>query len=108
LPAIWESAVVTSIKKIAAELPATFELQQNYPNPFNPTTTIKFSLPRSDHVTLKVFDVMGREIATLVDDELTAGRYDAHWNASGVESGVYFYQLRADEFVETKRLVLVK
>jgi Dockerin type I domain/Secretion system C-terminal sorting domain len=108
LPAIWESAVVTSIKKIAAELPATFELQQNYPNPFNPATTIKFSLPHAGHVTLKVFDLVGREIATLVDKELTAGRYDAHWDATSVESGVYFYQLRAGEFVETKRLVLVK
>lgn len=97
---------VASTEKLS--IPSDYRLEQNYPNPFNPATTIKFSLPRSGHVTLKVFDIVGREIVALVNDELTAGRYEAHWDANNVESGVYFYQLRAGDFVETKRLVLVK
>ncbi len=89
-------------------LPSVYQLDQNYPNPFNPSTTIRFSLPRSGHVTLKVFNLLGAEATTLMDQELTAGRYEAHWDASGVESGVYFYQLRAGEFVATRKLVLVQ
>ncbi|MGI0014695.1 MAG: T9SS type A sorting domain-containing protein, partial [Nitrososphaera sp.] len=100
--------VKTSVTESANVTPLTFELRQNYPNPFNPSTTIKFSLPSSSRVTLKVFDLLGKEIATLVDQDLTPGRHETLWDASGIESGVYFYQLRTGEFVETKRLVLVK
>jgi hypothetical protein len=99
---------VTSVKEIASETPSVFTLEQNYPNPFNPSTTISFSLPRSGRVTLKVFDLLGKQIATLVDHDLPPGRHEAHWDASGIESGLYFYQLRSGEFVETKRLVLLK
>ncbi|GEM_PF-1410424 len=89
-------------------IPTEYRLEQNHPNPFNPATTIRFALPHSAHVTLRIFDLVGREIATLVDDELAAGRHETRWEANGVESGVYLYQLRAGEFVETKRLLVVK
>ncbi|MGH7456859.1 MAG: fibronectin type III domain-containing protein, partial [bacterium] len=75
-------ALITSVKMIQAQTPARFELAQNYPNPFNPTTTIAFSLPRTSHAALKIFDLLGKEIATLVDQNLTAGRYEAHWDAN--------------------------
>jgi hypothetical protein len=89
-------------------LPAEHWLGQNYPNPFNPSTAIAFSLPRAGHVTLKVYDILGKEIATLVDQHLSIGRHEAIWDAGSVESGVYFYQLRAGEFVATKKLILMK
>jgi hypothetical protein len=96
-------------------LPAKFALLQNYPNPFNPSTAISFSLPSKSFVLLKVFDVMGREVATLVNEELAAGNHYRQWDASNVSSGVYFYRLSArttsgqsGSFVETKKLVLLR
>jgi phosphodiesterase/alkaline phosphatase D-like protein len=87
---------------------ASFVLEQNYPNPFNPQTTIGFALPRAEDVTLKVFDVLGREVQTLVQERRNAGRYEVRWDASRFASGVYFYQLRAGEFVQTSKMLLVK
>jgi len=93
----------------AAGLPHRFELLQNYPNPFNPQTTITFTLPRTVHVTLRVYDVLGREIATLVDHEsLGAGTHDVLFDASHLSSGVYFYRLQADGIALTKQLALIK
>jgi len=94
-------------------LPETFELEQNYPNPFNPVTTIRFALPQNTRVTLKVFDVVGREVQTLVSSELTAGTYDVQWNGRNqaglpVASGVYLYRLDLGTQVMTRRMVLVK
>ena len=89
-------------------VPSTFELSQNYPNPFNPTTTISFSLPLKSFATLKVFDITGREVASLINEELSAGKYSQSWNALNVSSGVYFYRLEAGSFVQTKKLVLLK
>jgi len=83
-------------------------LLQNYPNPFNPSTTISFSLPRRSFVTLKIYDVIGREIATIVSEELSAGNYSRSWNASNMSNGVYFYRLQADQFSETKKLFLLR
>ena len=92
-----------------AGLPDRFELLQNYPNPFNPQTTIAFSLPRTSHVTLQVFDVLGRNVATLVDHEnLAPGTHEAFFDASRLSSGVYYYRLRADGFLRTKQMVLIK
>jgi photosystem II stability/assembly factor-like uncharacterized protein len=105
------SGGVTGVRDRGGELPTTFVLEQNYPNPFNPTTVIKFSLPNvgTRHVaSLKIYDVLGREVATLVSQELQAGDYRVTWEAGGFPSGVYFYQLRAGSFVETKKLVLLK
>jgi len=86
----------------------TFQLFQNYPNPFNPSTTIEFSLPRSGYVRLKVLNVLGEVVATLVNEELNVGTYTTQWNASRMASGVYFYRLQTGDFVDTKKLLLLK
>jgi hypothetical protein len=88
--------------------PTIVNLYQNYPNPFNPNTTIKYSLPESGFVTLKVHNLIGEEIVTLVNTEQTIGNYEIDFNAIAIPSGVYFYQLRAGDFVETKKMVLMK
>ena len=85
-----------------------YQLSQNYPNPFNPSTTISYSLPRNSHVTLKIYNSLGQEVATLVNDEKPAGQYQVMWNAANVSSGVYFYRMMAETFVETKKLTVVK
>ncbi len=85
-----------------------FALHQNYPNPFNPSTTISFSLPSTSFVTVKVFDVMGREVATIVNEEVPAGNHSKQWVAEGLSSGVYFYRLQAGKYSETKKLTLLK
>ncbi len=87
---------------------ATFQLSQNYPNPFNPLTTIKFSVPTSEFVTLKVFDVLGSEVANLVNEDKQAGSYLVEFDASKLSTGVYFYQLKAGSFVDTKKMLLLK
>ncbi len=91
-----------------AGLISEFALHQNYPNPFNPSTTIEFTIPRSHHVTLKMFNLLGKEVAILVNQKYVAGRYKVDWDASGFESGIYFYQLHAGEFVQTRRLILIR
>jgi hypothetical protein len=83
-------------------------LSQNYPNPFNPTTSLEFKVSSLAFVSLKIFDVLGKEVATLVNEHRPAGVYRVHWDASSFSSGVYFYQLRAGDFVETKKMVLTK
>lgn len=85
-----------------------FELEQNYPNPFNPGTVISYQLPVNSEVTLKVFDLLGKEVATLVNEEKPAGRYEAKFDGSGLTSGVYFYKLNAGGFHETNKLMLLK
>ncbi len=96
------------IQVISTEIPNTYSLSQNYPNPFNPSTFIKFDVSKSSFVSLVVFDVLGREVAVLVNEDLNPGTYEADWNASSYPSGVYFYTLRTEGFTETKRMVLVK
>jgi hypothetical protein len=85
-----------------------FALRQNYPNPFNPSTKIEFSVPKSTFVTVKVFNLLGEEVATLASQELNAGRYTVDWNANNAPTGVYFYRLTAGSFVDTKRMMLMK
>jgi len=89
-------------------IPEGYALEQNYPNPFNPTTTISFSLQSKSYVSLKIFDVLGREVSTLVSKELSAGTYSQQWIPGSLPSGVYFYRLQTGLFTETKRLVLLK
>lgn len=89
-------------------LPVKFVLHQNFPNPFNPTTTINYQTPVTSHVTLKVFDMIGRTMATLVDRIQGPGKYEARWNAAGCASGVYFYRLQTDGFTETKKLIVIR
>jgi len=88
--------------------PQEFALFQNYPNPFNPSTTISFSIPASEFVTLKVSDVLGSEIKTLVNEEKPAGSYNIEFNAAELSSGIYFYTLQAGKYVQTKKLILMK
>ena len=88
--------------------PLEYSLKQNYPNPFNPTTTIEFSLPSSGFTTLKIFNLLGEEVASLVEGPVSAGRHTAQWNASTIPSGIYLYKLTANNFVETSKLVLMK
>lgn len=102
------SPSTTEVQTSGDILPTEFALVQNYPNPFNPTTTIEFALPRPGRVSLKIFDLPGREIATLVDGTLSVGIYKATWSPVGLSSGVYFYRLSAGEFNETKKLLLLR
>jgi hypothetical protein len=88
--------------------PSTFSLSQNYPNPFNPSTIINYQLPINSFVTLKVYDVLGNEVETLIDEEKSAGEYEIEFRASELGSGVYFYTLRAGEFVQCKKMLLLK
>jgi hypothetical protein len=116
---VWRrplSQMITSVEGPSTNLPAHFSLSQNYPNPFNPTTTISFALSSRSFVSLKVFDALGREVATLISQELSAGNYGQQWNAEGLPSGVYFYRMsaqtlsggQAGSFIETKKLILMK
>ncbi|MFH0735499.1 MAG: T9SS type A sorting domain-containing protein [bacterium] len=100
----------SAITEVGEELNTlnSFILNQNYPNPFNPSTTFSFSLPEKEFVTLKIYDVLGKEITTLVNEELNAGSYKNDWNAANLSSGIYFYRLQAGKFSETKKLMLVK
>ncbi len=86
----------------------TFQLSDNYPNPFNPGTRIKYNLPLTSQVIIKVFDVLGNEIETLVNEEKLAGTYEVSWIASNLSSGIYFYQLQAGSYIETKKMILLK
>jgi carboxypeptidase T len=90
------------------EIPITYELQQNYPNPFNPSTTINYSIPRDQIVTLKVYDILGRQVSELVNGIQKAGSYTIAFDGSKLSSGVYYYKIQAENFIETRRMVLVK
>jgi hypothetical protein len=83
-------------------------LNQNYPNPFNPTTTISFTIPTTSTVSLKVFNILGKEVATIVNETKIAGNYSVKFNAGGLSSGIYFYQLTTDNFTATKKFTLLK
>ncbi len=85
-----------------------FSLQQNYPNPFNPSTIIKYSIPKQSNVTLKIFDVLGSEVETLVNTEQPQGNYEVDFDGNELTSGIYFYKLQAGDFVETKKMILLK
>jgi len=99
---------LTGVNKQGTELPGEFKLEQNYPNPFNPRTVISYQLPVNTLITLKVYDILGREIKTLVNEHQTAGAHSVAFDASTLASGVYFYRIQAGEVVQTKKLVVVK
>ncbi|HLT24255.1 MAG TPA: T9SS type A sorting domain-containing protein, partial [Ignavibacteria bacterium] len=106
---IWNFTTLgVGINTIAGVIPKEYKLFNNYPNPFNPSTKIKFDIPKASFVTLKIYDMSGREIAKLVDGNLTASSYEFTFNAGSLPSGVYFYRLQTNEFVNTMRMVLVK
>jgi len=100
---------VTDVKEEESErIPNNYELSQNYPNPFNPSTTIRYSIPNSGKVKLVVYDVLGREVKTLINQEQNAGTYSVDFNAEGLSSGVYFYRLSSGQFSETRKLILLR
>ena len=96
------------IQQIGTEIPGSFKLSQNFPNPFNPATIIRFSVPKNSFVSLKVYDLAGKEISNLINGNLTAGNYEADFDGSGLTSGVYFYTLQTNGFTDTKRMTLIK
>lgn len=100
--------ITLPVHELTVGLPDRYELGQNYPNPFNPKTIIYFQLPMSNYVKLIVYDVMGREVATLVNEQLNSGTYEIEWDASDYPSGIYFYTLSTGNFTETKRMVMIK
>jgi hypothetical protein len=99
---------ITGVPVNTGTVPEQFELSQNYPNPFNPSTDIKFTLPKEGYVTLKVYDIIGSEVKTLVEGNHKAGVYDIYFDGSELSSGVYFYTLRTEGFTDTKKMILVK
>ncbi len=101
------TSILTSVED-NKEIPNTFSLSQNYPNPFNPSTVINYQLSAASYVTLKVYDILGREVSTLVNEEKPAGKYKIELNASHLASGIYFYTLRAGSFEMTKKMILLK
>ncbi|MDR3626513.1 MAG: CotH kinase family protein, partial [Ignavibacteriaceae bacterium] len=106
-PAYSITTNVTGVDK-GETLPSEFKLFQNYPNPFNPSTVISYQLPRSSHITLKIIDMLGREIETLVNKDLPAGRYSTTWVASHLPSGIYFCSLKAGNYIAVKKILLIK
>lgn len=101
-------SIFVSVQEIPGDVPLEFSLSQNYPNPFNPTTRIQYAVPSAGKVTLKIYDVIGREVATLVNGVQTAGSYLADFSAAGLSSGVYFYRLEAGTFVQQRKMLLLK
>jgi len=90
------------------ETPAVYSLSQNYPNPFNPTTNIKFSIPKDGNVSLKIYDLLGNEVTTFVNGFMKAGVYNAEFDGSNISSGIYFYTLKTNDFIQTKKMMLIK
>ncbi len=112
---VYKQSTTTEVKKKEETMPTLFKIEQNYPNPFNPSTKIKYSIPDNvilseakNLVRLKVYDILGKEITTLIDEYKPAGEYEVEFNASSLPSGVYFYQLKAGEYVNTKKMNLLK
>ena len=98
----------TSIKNITNSIPTEYKLDQNYPNPFNPTTKITYQLPEKSIVTLKVYDILGKEIVELVNETREAGNHEVIFNVNNLSSGIYYYQIKAGDFIQSKKMLLIK
>ena len=105
---VYESDTIVVAVNPPSELPGKFELFQNYPNPFNPSTRIKYNVPLATHVRIKVFNLLGQEVATLVDERKTRGSYETQWNSRAFPSGVYFYQLTAEHQMMVRKMLLLR
>lgn len=108
-PGNWilkNNTIVTSLEDLS--FPVQFSLEQNYPNPFNPSTTIEYNLPQSGFVTLKVYNILGKEVATLINGQIDAGIHKVDFDASGLNSGVYFYKIESGSYTETRKMILLK
>jgi subtilisin family serine protease len=110
IDATGSMGTVLSVRQVSDALPRNFSLEQNYPNPFNPSTQIRYTLPQNfkGTVSLTVFDVLGKKVATLVNEQQTEGTFTASWNAASSASGVYFCILRAGSFFDVKKMILMK
>ena len=100
--------VITGIADEGLAIPAEYALGQNYPNPFNPTTIIRYALPKTGRTSLVIYNLRGHEVARLIDGKQVAGFHSVRWDATSAASGIYFYRLRADEYVQTRKMVLLK
>jgi len=107
---VWRRSLseIIGIQSISTETPSKYSLSQNYPNPFNPITKIKFALQKSSNVNITVYDMIGKEIEVLVNEQLREGTYQTEWNGNSFSSGVYFYKISAGDFTETRKMLLVK
>lgn len=105
---IYFTEAVTSINPISSNVPERYSLSQNYPNPFNPTSKIKFDITKANFVSLKIYNSLGQEVSKLVNENLTPGTYEVTFDGAGLNSGIYFYTIQSGDFVETKKMMLVK
>ncbi len=99
--------VITKVP-VNENIPLKFELSQNFPNPFNPTTTIQFTVNSNQIIILKIFDVLGRELATLVNEKLDSGKYEVNWDGTRYSSGIYFYSIKAGNWMQTRKMLMIK
>ena len=95
-------------EKSEIQFPYMYQLSQNYPNPFNPRTTITYQLPMSHYVQLSIYNIMGQRVTSLIDEKQNSGRHQVEWNGSGFASGIYYYKIKAGEFQDVKKMVLIK
>ena len=100
--------IITNVIEIKNEVPKTFKLFQNYPNPFNPNTTIKYSIPKDGRVTLKIYNILGAEVASIINEYKTMGIYEVKFNASSLPSGIYFYKLSIEQYTSIKKMIFLK
>lgn len=100
--------VITGVEGNTAELPKEFKLYQNFPNPFNPVTSIKFDIPKASSVKIKIYDVLGKEVSNLVNQDMEPGRYEVNWDGSDNASGIYFYKIETKDFTKVMKMVLIK
>ena len=105
---VFKYTEIIGIAPIQGILPDDYTLFQNYPNPFNPKTTIEFDIPKAEFTRLIIYDVLGREVATLVNEELKAGRYEVNWTTGNFSSGIYYFRLKAEDYQETRKMLLIK
>jgi hypothetical protein len=108
MDALGMDTTLVTVERQINSIPQNFRLEQNYPNPFNPSTTIRYSLPERGEIELVVYDALGKQIETLISGDHDAGVYEVDFDATGLTSGVYFYQIKSGSFTETRKLVLMK
>ena len=104
---VYQQSTITDVEN-EETIPTVFKLEQNYPNPFNPSTKIKFAVPEKSNVLIKVYDILGSEVVTLVNQEMDAGWYENNFNAAGLSSGVYLFRMEAGSYVSTKKMILLR
>ena len=104
---VYKQTTITAVED-EESIPTSFELEQNYPNPFNPFTIIKFGLPERSNVLIKIYDILGGEVLTFINEEMEAGWYKKAFNASAYSSGIYLYRIQAGNYISTKKMILIK